>query len=126
MSDRPGLSNQLGESAIEGLASTEGVKLISITLNEDSRYEGSATHPKYLVVGLNSDGTYSAFDGTSHDETTIVVLAEECRDVDEGNTVVKAFWAAAFYPDYVIVPTGQTITWANVQRIEIRNEGPNS
>ena len=124
--ERPGLQAQLGEAAIEGLASTSGVRVISITLNENSRYNGSATHPKYLVVGLNADGTYSAFDSTAHDETTIVVLQEECRNVDDGNTVVGAYWAAAFYPDYVIVPTGQTITWGNVQRIQIRSEGPNS
>lgn len=128
MSDRVGYVDQLGVSGLEGIASSEGLELISITIASDSRdldNSVTTTHRKYLVMGLNDDKTYSAYNSTTHTEADVVVLAEEVEDVDHGATVAKAVFAGSFKAGYIQTPTrSAAIDWGtDVQRIRVRNEG---
>ena len=120
----PGINTQLGEVALEGLASTSGMVIRSATLATASRDVGNAVTTnirKYMALGLDATGTtYSPYDSTNHVESEIVVLLEEVRDIDHGDATVEVLYHGVMKHDYVITPTSSAaITWANVQRIAI-------
>ncbi len=127
-SHKEGYKNSLGtQLSYEGLASSD-FATVPISIDAASRDMGnpdSTMHLRpYLAMGYDtSTGRYKPFNSAVHAEPTVVVLAEECRDMDSvtSNVNAAAFNKAVFKSGAIIVPGGQTITWTNVQRITIRD-----
>lgn len=125
-SHREGYKNiQSTPIAFEGLAS-EHYDTIPISIDVASRDVGNpdgSTHLRpYLAMGYDtSSGRYKPFNSALHGHATVVVLAEEVRDVDQVSTFVNsfAFIRATFKKNAVIEPTA--VTWSSVQRITIRD-----
>lgn len=127
-SHKEGYKNSLGtQLSYEGLASST-FDTIPISIDAASRDMGnpdSTMHLRpYLAMGYDtSTGRYKPYNSAVHAQATVVVLAEENRDMDTvvSNVSSVAFLRAVFKANAVIVPGGQSITWTNVQRITIRD-----
>jgi hypothetical protein len=127
-SHKEGYKNSLGTGlSYEGLASSD-FNTIPISVDAASRDMGNpdaTVHLRpYLAMGYDtSTGRYKPFNSAVHAQATVVVLAEEARDMDQvvSNVSLVAFVTAIFKSSVIIVPGGQSITWSNVQRIVIRD-----
>jgi hypothetical protein len=127
-SHKEGYKNSAGTAlSYEGLASSD-FDMIPISVDAASRDMGNpdaTVHLRpYLAMGYDtSTARYKPFNSTVHAQATVVVLGEECRDMDQVTSNVNsvAFVRAIFKSGVIVVPGGQSITWTNVQRITIRD-----
>lgn len=117
----------------EILASTQ-FQTIPVSIDVASRDWGNPDGSTHLRPGLclgydSSSGRYKTFRPALHPDTTVVVLAEEVRDID---TVTTQVGAIAFnecvlksgktieYNDSAALTPG-TVVWTDCQRIKIRD-----
>jgi hypothetical protein len=122
-----GYKNSLGtDLARDGLASDE-FQTIPISVNVASRDwgnpDGSTILRPYLAMGFDtSTGRYAPYNSAAHAVATVVILAEEVRDLDQATAEVNsvAFIAAIFKKNTIVV-ANQTPAWTSVQRIIIRD-----
>ena len=124
---KEGYKNSIGTGlSFEGLASVEDMSTIPISIDVSSRDwlnpDGSTMLRPWLAMGYDSSsGRYKPFDNALHLEPTLVVLAEQIRDIDNvvSNITAVAFWQGTFKKNVIIEPTA--VTWTEVQRIKIRD-----
>lgn len=125
---KEGYKNSLGtQLSYEGLASNV-FETVPISIDAASRDMGNPDTTNnlrpYLAMGYDSStGRYKPFNSAVHQQLSVVVLASECRDMDQITSNVNsiAFLKCVLKSGVVIVPGGQSITWGNVQRIIIRD-----
>lgn len=124
---KEGYKNTIGTKlSFEGLASVEDMSTIPISIDVSSRDwlnpDGSTHLRPWLAMGYDtSSGRYKPFNSALHADKTVVVLAEEVRDIDNvsSNLTAVAFWQGTFKKSVIIEPTA--VTWDEVQRIKIRD-----
>lgn len=110
----------------EGLASAD-FDTVPIKVAASARDWGnpdSSNHLRpFLAMGYNpSTGYYNVYDGTNQLAASVVVLAEEVRDMNlvSGNSVNSyAFYRAIFKGG--VVNEYAAVTWSSNQRISIRD-----
>ena len=124
---KEGYKNARGTGlSFEGLASVDDFSTIPISVDVASRDVGNpdgSTHLRpYLAMGYDSSsGRYKPFNSALHPHTTVVVLAQELRDLDDvtSNVTAVAYWQGTIKKSVIIEPTA--VTWTSAQRIKIRD-----
>lgn len=127
----PGYSSETGTGLpTDILASTVGLKVITITIDTTAR---DSTNPVattnlrrglMLVPDAGVGDRYTELDAAVAGSAAVVVLAEDIYDIDNGNQLAKAYFAGAFKNGVLLDDSGTTLTHftaANCQRIEIRD-----
>lgn len=125
-SHQEGYKNSAGTTlAFEGLASSD-YQTIPISVDAASRDWGNpdgSTHLRpYLAMGYDTSCLrYAPFNNVLHAEATLVVLAEELRDMDTVTTACNSvgFYKATFKGSVIVETTA--VTWSEVQRISVRD-----
>lgn len=121
-----------GLSGLDILASTVGLKEIAITIDtsaRDSNNSPTTTLRRGLLMWPDStvSDRYTEFDAAAATATAsskAVVLAEDVPNIDNGNVVASAYWAATFKNGVIFDDSGTTLThWTadECQRLEIRD-----
>lgn len=123
---REGYKNFSGTKlSFEGLASNDYTVIpisVDAAARDVSNPDGSTTIRPYMAMGWDSSsGRYKPFNSALHPDTTVVILAEELRDMDSVTSFANAvaFLKGTFKSGVIIEPTA--VTWADVQRITVRD-----
>lgn len=122
-----GYKNSQGTNlAFEGLASDEFLTIpvsIDVASRDWGNPDGSTTLRPYVALGYDtSTGRYAPYRSAAHGAATVVILAEEVRDLDQASVAVNsvAFMSAVFKAN-VIVAVNSAVTYSSIQRITVRD-----
>lgn len=126
-SPKEGFQNAVGTRlAFEGLASDDYVTIpvsIDASARDWGNPDGSNHLRPYLALGYDtSSGRYKQYKNPPHDAATVVVLAEEVRDMDSVSGFVNSFaFLRATFKKNVIVAAETAVTLSSVQRLIVRD-----
>lgn len=124
---KEGYKNTQGTNlADEGLASAD-FQTIPVSITSAARDwgnpDGSTILRPYVALGYDtSTGRYAPYNSTAHGAATVVILAEEVRDLDQVTTQVSsvAFIRATFKANKIIA-VNSAVTYSSIQRIIVRD-----
>lgn len=130
-SNKEGFQNQLGTKlSFEGLASGE-YQTIPVCIDAGSRDwgnpDGSNNLRPYLALGYDASvGKYRPYKSASQGAGTVVILAEEVRDIDAAASSSPGFvnsyaFIAGTFKKNVVIESDSAVTWSSVQRLIVRD-----
>lgn len=122
-----GYKNSEGTNlAREGLASDKFLTIpvsIDVASRDWGNPDGSTTLRPYTALGYDtSTGRYAPYRSGAHGAGSVVVLAEEVRDINQASVAVNSVaFLEAVFKGGVINVVNDALTYSSIQRIVVRD-----
>lgn len=123
---REGYKNKTGTGLnFELLASTD-YQTIPVCIDAAARDWGNPDGSTHLRAGLalgydTSSGRYKQYKNPPHEAATVVVLAEEIRDINEVSLINSVAFFKGTFKSGAVIEAETAVTWSSVQRLSVRD-----